>query len=304
MKFEEKSIISIKDLEKEEIEHILKTAEHIEKNPEKHAEGKILATIFYEPSTRTRLSFESAMKKLGGRVIGFADKKISSDVKGESLKDSIRIIDKYADIAAIRHPLDGSAKVASEHSKVPVINGGDGSNQHPTQTLLDLYTIKKLKKRIEGLDIAIVGDLKYGRTTHSLSMALSQYNCKIRLVSPEKLKLPTHVKKYIEREGANYEENRELENAIKKSDIIYMTRMQKERFPDPEEYEEVKDTYRIEKADLEQSKEDMKIMHPLPRNKEIAEEVDETEHAYYFEQAENGVPIRQALMCLCLGVIE
>ena len=305
MSFKGRDIISIRDFTKKDIIHILDVAEEMEKKGyRKILHGKVLATLFFEPSTRTRLSFESAMNRLGGRVIGFADARISSTAKGESLRDTVRVVEKYCDVIVLRHSLDGSARAAAESVSVPLINAGDGSNQHPTQTLLDLYTIRKVQGKISGLKIAIVGDLKYGRTVHSLATALSMFGCKLYFVSPENLKMPRYVLEELDKRSIEYSEHLEIEEIISEVDILYSTRMQKERFPDLAEYEKVKNAYIIGTEILNSAKDNLKIMHPLPRVNEITSDVDETCYAQYFEQAGNGVPIRQAILALVLGKVK
>lgn len=303
--FNNKDIISINELSNQDIIKVLETARQLEKKPRPNLlAGKVLATLFFEPSTRTRLSFESAMSRLGGKVIGFADPKVSSAAKGETLHDTIRVVEKYADIIVIRHPLDGSARVAAEATQIPIINAGDGANQHPTQTLLDLYTIKKTQGKITKLKVAMVGDLKYGRTVHSLTIALSRFDCELFFVSPEQLKMPEDILEELQERKTNYFEHKLIEEVIKKVDILYLTRIQKERFPDIEEYEKVKNTYVLKEEMLKGAKPNLKIMHPLPRINEISTEIDNSRHAGYFEQAGNGVPIRQALLALVLGKIK
>ena len=303
--FKNKDIISINELTNQDIIKVLETAKQLEKKQRPNLlTGKVLATLFFEPSTRTRLSFESAMTRLGGKVIGFADAKVSSAAKGESLHDTIKVADKYADVIVIRHPLEGSARVAAEAANNPVLNAGDGANQHPTQTLLDLYTIKKTQGRITKLKVAMVGDLKYGRTVHSLAIALSRFECELYFVSPEQLKMPEDILEELEEKKVSYSEHKLIEEVIKKVDILYLTRIQKERFPDIEEYEKVKNTYILKEEMLEGVKTNLKIMHPLPRINEISTEVDESRHAGYFEQSGNGVPVRQALLALVLGKIR
>ncbi len=303
MSFDKKDIISIRQLTKQDIEHILDIAGKIDLMRDKSSllKGKILATLFYEPSTRTRLSFESAMLGLGGSVLGFSDPRVSSVSKGESLYDTVKMIEAYSDILVLRHPVEGAAKLAAETSSKPVINAGDGSNQHPTQTLLDLYTIKKAKKKISGLTVALVGDLKYGRTVHSLAYALSFYNVKLIFVSPESLKMPGYLTDELEEKGIKYEYNSSLKNALQDADIVYMTRIQKERFADQLEYEKLKGTYVLEASMLKQAKAGIRVMHPLPRVDEIAKDVDDTDAALYFEQAKNGVVVRQAIVAMLLG---
>jgi aspartate carbamoyltransferase catalytic subunit len=262
----------------------------------------VVATLFFEPSTRTRLSFESAASRLGAKVIGFSSAASSSVSKGESLNDTILTVSNYSDIIVMRHPVDGSARYASEVSPVPVINAGDGANQHPTQTLLDMYSIRKTQGTLDNLNIAFVGDLKYGRTVHSLTMALTQYNTTFHLVSPTELKLPSYVKRHIKDNNLSYYQYTDLLAVIPHVDIIYMTRIQKERFSDSLEYERVKNAYNLSNSMLAGSRSNMAIMHPLPRVNEIAADVDSNPKAYYFQQALNGVYVRQALLAAILGV--
>lgn len=305
MSFKGKHIISINDFSRSDIVHVLEVAKSIElRHRPNLLNGKVLATLFFEPSTRTRLSFESAMIRLGGKVVGFADPAASSVKKGESLADTVKIVEHYADVIVMRHPVEGSARLASEVSHVPVINGGDGANQHPTQTLLDLYTIKKIQGKISGLNIAMVGDLKYGRTTHSLATALSMFNCKLFFISPEQLKMPSYILDELDKKNAEYSEHMRIEEVIGNIDVLYSTRIQKERFPDLTEYEKVKNIYIINNELLKNVKPNLKILHPLPRVNEIAADVDGTKHAHYFEQAANGIPVRQALLSLVLGRIK
>lgn len=300
-----RSLISITDYSKEEILHILKIAEDFESNPrQKILDRYVIASLFFEPSTRTRLSFESAVHYLGGSIIGFASADTSSVRKGESLKDTILTVSNYSDLIIMRNPLDGSARYASEVSPVPIINAGDGANQHPTQCLLDLYSIQKTQGTLDGLHVALVGDLKYGRTVHSLVQALSLFNTTFHLVSPESLKLPSAVKTFIKEAGLEYYQYTDLNDVMEIADIIYMTRVQQERFPDPLEYERVKNAYILEKSMLAHSKENMRILHPLPRVNEISEDVDDSPKAYYFQQARNGVYVRQALIATILGLKE
>lgn len=299
-----KSLISITDFNKTQYLKVLETAAGFEKNPnQKLLEGKVVASLFFEPSTRTRLSFETAANRLGARVIGFSDSGSTSVKKGESLKDTIIMVSGYADIIVMRHPREGAARWASEVSSVPVLNAGDGANQHPTQCLLDMYSIKQTQNTLDNLNIAFVGDLKYGRTVHSLVQAMCNFNTTFQLVSPDELKLPSSVKMHIKNNNLQYTQWKELSDVIPTADIIYMTRIQKERFSDPIEYEKVKNSYVLTKDMLGNSKSTMKILHPLPRVNEIAEDVDDTPYAYYFKQAENGVYVRQALLALIGGVI-
>ena len=298
-----KSLVSITDFTKNDYLKILDTASGFEKNSYRNLlNGKVIATLFFEPSTRTRLSFESAINRLGGRVIGFADTGTSSVSKGESLYDTIRVVSNYAEMIVIRHPLEGSARYASEITSVPVINAGDGANQHPTQTLLDLYSIRKTQGKLTNLKILMVGDLKYGRTVHSLLMALSEFNASFYFISPDELKMPDEYKLYLNRLGLKYQESRELNENIKEADIIYMTRVQKERFSDPIEYEKTKNAYVLKEEMLSGTKDNLKVMHPLPRVNEIDIDVDSNPKAYYFQQAENGVYVRQAIISRILGL--
>jgi len=305
MNFINKNIISIRDLNKEELEFILLKSKMIKDGKYKNSlDGKVLANLFFEPSTRTRLSFESAMVSLGGKYFGFANQISSSVQKGETLKDTIKTVTGYCDVIVIRHPLEGSARAACECSIVPVINAGDGSNQHPTQALLDLYTIKEQFNKIDGLNIGLLGDLKYGRTVHSLSMALSHYDIKIYLISPRLLQMPDHLKNFLNDRGVIFMETENLEEVAGKLDILYVTRIQKERFGDPEEYEKVAGFYKITPDTLNIMNKHTRIMHPLPRVDEIDVSVDKTENAIYFKQAHNGIPVRQALLGLVTGAIK
>ncbi|MBL7104383.1 MAG: aspartate carbamoyltransferase [Bacteroidales bacterium] len=298
-----KSLVSIHDITKDDYERILNLAEKFEANPKrKILNDFVVATLFFEPSTRTRLSFESAASRLGAKVIGFTDAATSSVKKGESLKDTILTVSNYADVIVMRHPKEGSARYASEVSPVPIINAGDGSNQHPTQCLLDLYSIRKTQKKLDNLNIAFIGDLKYGRTVHSLAIALTNYNTTFHLVSPVELKLPSAVKRYIKEKNLKYHQYTEFEEVIPNVDILYMTRIQHERFSDPVEYERVKNAYILKNKMLDKAKKNLKVMHPLPRINEITEDVDDNPKAYYFSQALNGVFVRQALLTAILGV--
>lgn len=300
-----KHLISITDFSKEEYLQLIDLAAEFEKSfPSNLLKGKVIAVLFFEPSTRTRLSFETAIHRLGGSVIGFSDASTSSVQKGESLKDTIMTVSRYADLIIIRHPLEGSARYASEVSGVPIINAGDGANQHPTQCLLDLYSIKKTQKRLENLHIAFVGDLKYGRTVHSNVIALTHFQTTFHLVSPIELKLPSAVKIYIKEKQLNYYQYTDILEAMPFADIIYMTRIQRERFSDPMEYEKVKNAYILTKDMLFQAKANMKVLHPLPRVNEIDINVDNTPQAYYFDQAENGVYMRMAIIAYILGLIK
>jgi len=306
MNFKNRDILSTRDLTKEEIDHILKTAERFDRNPHEYSDlmrGKILALVFYEPSTRTRMSFETAMKRLGGDVINLGAVEASSIAKGENLCDTIRIISGYADAIVLRHPKDGASKLAAEVSPVPVINGGDGAGHHPTQTLLDLYTMRK-EGKLKNVKIALVGDLKYGRTVHSLIYALTLYDAEITLVSPKELAMPGDIVEDIRRAGGKIRETSDLREVIPEVDVLYMTRIQKERFPDPDEYRRVSGIYRLTPELLEEAKEDLIIMHPLPRVDEIDPRVDRLPQAKYFEQARNGIPVRMAVLSLVMGVLE
>jgi aspartate carbamoyltransferase catalytic subunit len=298
-----KSLVSINDFSKEDYLKILDLAGEFEREPvQKTLEGKVIATLFFEPSTRTRLSFESAINRLSGRVIGFADVNSSSVTKGETLKDTIKIVSNYCDLIVMRHPIEGAARYASEVSTVPIINAGDGANQHPTQTLLDLYSIRKTQGKLEDLNIAMVGDLKYGRTVHSLLMAISNFNPVFNFISPDELKMPEEYKMYLDNLGIKYFEHRDFTGIIDDADIIYMTRVQKERFSDPIEYEKTKNAYVLKNSMLNNTKTTMKILHPLPRVNEINPDVDDNNKAYYFTQALNGVFVRQAIITSILGL--
>ena len=265
--------------------------------------GKMLATLFFEPSTRTRLSFEAAMHKLGGSAIGFAEAEIASVKKGENLADTVRVVEKYADVIALRHPLEGAARLAAEFAEAPIINAGSGAEEHPTQALLDLYTIWKELERIDRLNIALVGDLRYGRTVHSLAYALSLYDVKLHLVSPESLRMRREVLDTI-KERIKVVEKRTIEEVLPRLDVLYVTRIQKERFPDAAEYAKVRGSYKVNLQLLEDAKKDMIVLHPLPRIDEITAEVDATSHARYFQQVWNGIVTRMALLALILGATE
>ncbi len=297
-------LVSITDYSKEDILRILDLAEQFEKNPNTHLlEGKLVATLFFEPSTRTRLSFETAVNRLGGRIIGFSDAATSSSSKGESLKDTIKMVSNYVDLIIMRHPVEGAARYASEVASVPVINAGDGANQHPTQTMLDLYSIKKTQGTLNNLTLSMVGDLKYGRTVHSLLMAMRYFNPRYNFVSPPELRIPEQYKVFCKENGIEYHEYEDMNQILSESDILYMTRVQQERFTDPMEYEKVRNTYTLHNAMLEGTKDNLRILHPLPRITEIAEDVDDNPKAYYFEQAKNGVYARQAVICSILGLV-
>lgn len=294
------------DFSVEELDRLFDLANEIEKNPAKYAhvcDGKILATCFYEPSTRTRLSFESAMTRLGGRVIGFADANSSSASKGESVSDTIRVISCYADICAMRHPKEGAPMVASEKSRIPVINAGDGGHYHPTQTLTDLLTIRSLKGHLDGFTIGLCGDLKFGRTVHSLINALVRYpGTRFIFISPEELKVPDYITEMLREKNVPYEEVIRLENVMPQLDMLYMTRVQKERFFNEEDYVRLKDFYVLDTAKMELAREDMLVLHPLPRVNEISVEVDDDPRAAYFRQAQYGVYVRMALIMTLLGL--
>jgi len=298
-----KNLVSITDFSKEQYLRILDIAADFEKTPnQKLLNDHVVASLFFEPSTRTRLSFETAANRLGARVVGFSDSGSTSVKKGESLKDTIIMVSGYADIIVMRHPREGAARWASEVSSVPVINAGDGANQHPTQCLLDMYSIMQTQGTLDNLHIAFIGDLKYGRTVHSLVQAMCNFNATFHLVSPEQLKLPSSSKMHIKNNNLKYYQYTELADVIPIADIVYMTRIQQERFSDPLEYEKVKNSYVLTKSMLEGCKPNMKILHPLPRINEISEDVDETPQAFYFKQAENGVYVRQALLAAIAGV--
>jgi aspartate carbamoyltransferase catalytic subunit len=298
-----RSLVSINDYSREEYLKILDLAGEFEKNPRQNLmQGYVVATLFFEPSTRTRLSFESAVNHLGGKVLGFSDSSTTSATKGETLRDTIRTVSNYVDLIVMRHPLEGSARFASEVSRVPVINAGDGANQHPSQTLLDLYSIRKTQGRLENLSVFLVGDLKYGRTVHSLLMAMSGFNTTFHFISPDELKMPDEYKLYLKNLGLTYHEHKDFTDIISEADIIYMTRVQKERFSDPIEYERTKNAYILRSTMLKSVKENMKILHPLPRVNEIHLDVDLSRQAYYFTQTLNGVFVRQAIIASILGL--
>jgi aspartate carbamoyltransferase catalytic subunit len=308
MSLKNRHVISVKDFSREEIDYILDTAEKLEPvaKGEKRLrllDGKIIALLFFEPSTRTRLSFEAAVHRLGGQVLHLGSVEASSVMKGENLADTMRVISNYADIIVLRHPLDGSARMATEFASVPIINGGDGSVNHPTQTFLDLFTIRR-ESHLEGLKIAMAGDLKYGRTVHSLCHALSLYGAEMTFVSPPELRMPSEIVRDLQNNGISVKETDSLEEIIGNVEVLYMTRVQKERFLDPEEYEKVKNKLKITGDLLSTADPNLKILHPLPRVDEIFPEVDSTPHASYFKQAFYGIPIRMALLALATGVIE
>lgn len=296
--------VTIADLTREEILYLISMAQEFEKHPNRELlKGKVVATLFFEPSTRTRLSFETAANRLGARVIGFADPKVTSGTKGETLKDTILMVSNYADIIAMRHHIEGAAQYASEVAPVPIVNAGDGAHMHPSQCLLDLYSIYKTQGTLDNLNIYLVGDLKYGRTVHSLITAMRHFNPTFHFIAPKELAMPQEYKVYCHEHGIKYEEHTEFnEQLISEADIIYMTRVQKERFSDLIEYERVKNVYILKRDMLSLTKDNMKILHPLPRVNEIAYDVDEDPHAYYIQQAQNGLYAREAIFCRCLGI--
>ncbi|MBS7393081.1 MAG: aspartate carbamoyltransferase [Bacteroidales bacterium] len=301
---DKKSLVSISDLSKEEIVGLLNKAAEFEKNPNQRIlQGKVVATLFFEPSTRTRLSFETAVNRLGGRVIGFSDAKTSSQSKGETLKDTIMMVSNYADVIVMRHHLEGAARYASEISPVPIVNAGDGANQHPSQTMLDLYSIYKTQGTLENQVITMVGDLKYGRTVHSLLEAMRFWKPRFNFVACEELKMPDKYKRFCEMHGIEYRETTDFsEEVINESDILYMTRVQGERFSDVLEYERTKSLYTLHNDMLKNSKPNLKVLHPLPRITEISQDVDDNPKAYFFQQAKNGLYARQAILCRALGI--
>jgi len=299
-----RSLVTIAEHSREKIEYLINMASEFEKHPNRRLlEGKVVATLFFEPSTRTRLSFETAANRLGARVIGFADPKVTSGTKGETLKDTIMMVSNYADIIVMRHYLEGAARYASEVAPVPIVNAGDGANQHPSQTMLDLYSIYKTQGKLDNLNIYLVGDLKYGRTVHSLLMAMRHFNPTFHFIAPDELAMPQIYKDYCVEHNIKYVETKEFNaEVLADADILYMTRVQKERFPDLVEYERVKDSYLLKRDMLCKARDNMKILHPLPRVNEIEYSIDETPYAYYFQQAGNGLFARQALICDALGI--
>lgn len=299
-----RSVITLANLSKDKILYLIKMSEEFERHPNRRIlEGKIVATLFFEPSTRTRLSFETAANRLGARVIGFTDPKVTSSTKGETLHDTIKMVSNYADVIVMRHYLEGAAQYASEITEVPIINAGDGSNQHPSQTMLDLYSIYKTQGHLDDLHIYLVGDLKYGRTVHSLLMAMRHFNPTFHFIAPKELEMPEEYKIYCKNNQINFVEHTNFnEDIIADADILYMTRVQKERFTDLMEYERVKDSFILCNHMLRKAKDNLRILHPLPRLKEINMDVDSNPHAYYFEQAHNGVFARQALICDVLNI--
>lgn len=301
---EKHNFVTIADLSKDKIEYLIKSAQEFEKHPNREIlKGKVVATLFFEPSTRTRLSFETAANRLGARVIGFTDAKVTSATKGETLKDTILMVGNYADTIVMRHYIEGAAQYASEVSPVPIINAGDGAHQHPSQCMLDLYSIYKTQGTLENLDITLVGDLKYGRTVHSLIMAMRHFNPTFHFIAPKELAMPNEYKLYCKDHGIKFDEHTEFnEDTISQADILYMTRVQKERFSDLMEYEKVKNVYILKNDILSSARPNMKILHPLPRVNEIAYDVDANLHAYYIQQAQNGLYAREAIICDVLGI--
>ena len=299
-----KNLISLAEHSREDLLYLLKMAQKCEENPNRRLlENKVVATLFFEPSTRTRLSFETAANRLGARVIGFTDPKSSSSAKGESLKDTILMVANYADVIVMRHYLEGAARYAAEISPVPVVNAGDGANQHPSQTMLDLYSILKTQGSLDNLNIDLVGDLKYGRTVHSLLTAMRHFNPKFRFISPQELRMPQEYKIYCQQHQMPYQEYSEFTpEVISDADILYVTRVQAERFTDMLEYERVKNAYTLHNEMLAQTRPNLRILHPLPRVNEIAYDVDDNPKAYYFEQARNGLYAREAILCKVLGI--
>lgn len=299
--FFNRSLVSVSDLSREDMEQVLSIAQQLKSNPRADLlQGKVVASCFFEASTRTRLSFETAVQRLGGAIIGFADGGNTSAKKGETLSDSIKIISSYADAIVMRHPQEGAARLASECSAIPVINGGDGANQHPTQTLLDLFSIQECQGRLDDLKVTMVGDLKYGRTVHSLTQALTHFGAQFTFIAPETLAMPEHILQELDEKGVKWRTAESIESVVAESDIIYMTRVQKERF-DETEFKHIASNYVLSAETLKNAPEHLKILHPLPRVDEIDVAVDSLPHAYYFQQAENGVYARQALLALTLN---
>ncbi len=299
-----KSLVSIDQCSKEDILRILDNARKFEENPNRNLlEGKVAATLFFEPSTRTRLSFETAINRLGGKVIGFQDASTTSSSKGETLKDTILMVSNYADLIVMRHHLEGAAKYASEVTDISIINAGDGANQHPSQTMLDLYSIQKTQGKLTDLTITMVGDLKYGRTVHSLISGMSHFNPTFHFVAPDELRMPDEYKLFCDKHNIKYYEHTAFsEDVINESDILYMTRVQRERFTDLEEYQKVKNVYILKKKMLDNCRENLRVLHPLPRVNEIAYDVDDSPKAYFIQQARNGLFARQAIICEVLGI--
>ena len=302
-----KDIISILDFTKEEILYILDLSKRMEKEGSSDIlKGKVLANLFFEPSTRTRLSFETAMKRLGGEVVGFDELGKTSTVKGESLRDSVKIIEGYCDIIVLRHFLEGASRLTADSVNIPVINAGDGASQHPTQTFVDLYTIKKVKGKLENLSIGFLGDLKYGRTAHSLAYAMANFNAEMYFISPPSLRIPKDYLEELESRNVSYHEVESINEVSSKLDILYCTRIQKERFADPVEYEKVRGIYKLSKSVMDELnvKDDLKILHPLPRVDEMDESLDATSYAVYFQQAHSGIPVMETLLATVLGAIQ
>ena len=301
---DKRSLVSISQLTKDEILQLISDAAFFEAHPNQHLlDGKVIATLFFEPSTRTRLSFETAVNRLGGRVIGFSDAATTSSSKGETLKDTIKMVSNYVDLIIMRHYLEGAALYATEVSPVPIINAGDGANQHPSQTMLDLFSIYKTQGRLDNLNITLVGDLKYGRTVHSLIMAMYHFNPTFNFIACDELKMPVEYKIFCDQHGIKYTESRDFgPEIINNTDILYMTRVQRERFTDLDEYERVKNIYTLRNAMLADSRRNLRILHPLPRVGEINPDVDDNPKAYYFNQAQNGLYARQAIICKVLGI--
>lgn len=301
---EKHNFVTIADLSKEKLLYLLQMSQEFEKHPNREIlKGKVVATLFFEPSTRTQLSFQTAANRLGARVIGFSDAKTSSTTKGETLKDTILMVSNYADIIAMRHFIEGAAQYASEVAPIPIINAGDGAHMHPSQCLLDLYSIYKTQGTLENLNIYLVGDLKYGRTVHSLIMAMRHFNPTFHFIAPKELAMPQEYKLYCKENNIKFQEHTAFnEKVISDADILYMTRVQKERFSDLMEYERVKNSYILKNDMLSLAKPNMKILHPLPRVNEIAYDVDTNPHAYYIQQAKNGLFAREAIFCYCLGI--
>ena len=307
MNFKDMDVVSIRDFSRAQIEEILERARAMlpyakGEKVTRALEGKVLGNLFFEPSTRTRLSFESAANRLGAKVIDVSQTSSTSIIKGETLADTIRMVEAYSDAIVLRHPHEGAARLAAHFSAKPVINAGDGAGSHPTQTLLDLFTIQEELGSIEGMNVIILGDLKYGRTAHSLAEALTVFGAKLTFVAPETLQMPKDTVEQVRRLGGDPVITEDIEGEISSADVLYITRIQQERFPDPAEYQKVAGAYRVDKAMLREAKKDLIVMHPLPRIDEISPEVDETQHAKYFKQAFNGIPVRMALLTSVLGV--
>jgi aspartate carbamoyltransferase catalytic subunit len=297
-----RDLVSMRDLTRDELLSILDEAEAFEGYEKPLLNGKVMGSLFFEPSTRTNLSFQAAMQRLGGNVIGFADAKVSSTAKGESLTDTIRVVENYCDLILLRHPLEGAARMAAEATSLPVVNAGDGTNQHPTQTLLDLYTIRQKRGRLDNLKIAFIGDLKYSRTVHSLIETLTHFDNELFLVSPQSLRIPPDFIEELDARGTVYSEDEDFFSIAPDVDILYTTRIQQERFPDPVEYEKVKNAYSIDRESIERIGGNLTVMHPLPRLNEINRDLDDFPGAAYFDQARNGVTVRKAVLSMLLGV--